>query len=124
MFQPIHKIQSNNRPLNLTFHLVPKVLKPLVSSWVPEAYTVSFKLETDETLLIVKARESLKKYNHHLVIANILNTRKNKVTVVTMYSYYDITVTKDEISKGVEIESKIVPDVVNKHEEYITQKKK
>lgn len=99
--------------------LVPKVLKPLVSSWVPQAFIVSFKLETDEKVLIKKAREALKKYNHHLVIANILSTRKSKVTVVTSSRNYDIILSSDESGKGIEIESKIIPDLIRKHEEFI-----
>jgi len=40
------------------------MLAPLASLWVPHAFVVSFKLETDESLLIVKARDSLNKYKH------------------------------------------------------------
>lgn len=48
----------------IQLHLVPKMLAPLVNLWVPEAYVVSFKLETDENLLIPKARLALEKYKH------------------------------------------------------------
>lgn len=44
--------------------IVPKLLAPLVSLWVPHAFVVSFKLETDESILITKARDSLNKYKH------------------------------------------------------------
>lgn len=40
------------------------MLAPLVSLWVPNAFVVSFKLETDENLLIVKSRDALNKYKH------------------------------------------------------------
>ena len=40
------------------------------------------QLETDESILIDKARGALVKYGHQLVIANLLETRKAKVTLV------------------------------------------
>jgi phosphopantothenate-cysteine ligase len=43
---------------------------------------VSFKLETDASLLVHKARTSLERYQHHLVIGNLLATRKWEVVFV------------------------------------------
>lgn len=63
-FQPTHKMQSASGAPVIQLHLVPKMLAPLVNLWVPEAYVVSFKLETDESLLIPKARAALEKYKH------------------------------------------------------------
>ncbi|KAJ8956775.1 hypothetical protein NQ314_006650, partial [Rhamnusium bicolor] len=60
---PTHKMQSSGVP-NIQLQLVPKLLAPIVSLWVPHAYVVSFKLETDESILITKARDSLNKYKH------------------------------------------------------------
>lgn len=40
------------------------MLAPLVSLWVPHAFVISFKLETNQNLLIDKSRDSLNKYNH------------------------------------------------------------
>ena len=79
----IHKIQSSDGPINLRFEMVPKLLRPLVKYWVPDAFVVSFKLETDENILMEKARKALKKYGHKLVIANELRSRKYKVIFVT-----------------------------------------
>lgn len=62
--QPTHKIQSGHGAPTISLQLVPKMLAPLVSLWVPNAFVVSFKLETDENLLIVKSRDSLNKYKH------------------------------------------------------------
>lgn len=59
-------MQSAQGAPTISLQLVPKVLKPLVSSWVPNAFVVSFKLETDESMVIKKAQEALKKYNHHI----------------------------------------------------------
>ncbi|WWC63337.1 uncharacterized protein I303_105937 [Kwoniella dejecticola CBS 10117] len=77
-----HKIQSNKGTLSLEMDQVPKVLKPLVQEWTPEGYIVSFKLETDEALLIPKSRAALSRYGHQLVIGNDLHRRKYEVVFV------------------------------------------
>lgn len=41
----------------------------ITSTWAPSAYVVSFKLETDKTVLIEKAKASIRNYNVHLVVA-------------------------------------------------------
>jgi phosphopantothenate---cysteine ligase (ATP) len=51
---------------------VPKFLKNLVEGWSPQGMIISFKLETDPSLLVHKARYSLDRYQHHLVIGNLL----------------------------------------------------
>ena len=57
MFQiRVHKLQSSEGVPNLQLALVPKMLMPLVRHWVTEAFVVSFKLETDQDLLVNKAR--------------------------------------------------------------------
>ncbi|RYP55962.1 hypothetical protein DL769_010004 [Monosporascus sp. CRB-8-3] len=62
---------------------VPKFLKNLVDGWAPEGMIVSFKLETDPGILVHKARYSLDRYQHHLVIGNLLTTRKWEVVFVS-----------------------------------------
>lgn len=57
-------MQSGHGAPTISLQLVPKMLAPLVSLWVPNAFVVSFKLETDENLLIIKSRDSLNKYKH------------------------------------------------------------
>ncbi|KAL9120238.1 MAG: hypothetical protein Q9187_003204, partial [Circinaria calcarea] len=61
---------------------VPKFLKKLVDTWAPEGMIVSFKLETDPSLLITKAQKALHRYSHHLVIGNLLSTRKWEVVLI------------------------------------------
>ncbi|PBP16649.1 DFP-domain-containing protein [Diplocarpon rosae] len=61
---------------------VPKFLKNLVDGWAPEGMIVSFKLETDPDILVHKAQYSLDRYQHHLVIGNLLSTRKWEVVFV------------------------------------------
>jgi phosphopantothenate---cysteine ligase (ATP) len=114
---PKHKIQSTGAP-KISLELVPKILKPLVSSWVTSAYVVSFKLETDDSLLIAKSREALVKYNHKLVIANILQTRKHRVVMVSTSASHEIVLSKEQSHSGLEIEEPLVAEVIRRHEEY------
>jgi len=39
-----HKIESSDGPPNVQLQLVPKMLKPLVFEWAPQAFFVSFKV--------------------------------------------------------------------------------
>lgn len=57
-------MQSTEGAPTISLQLVPKMLQPLTSYWVPDAYVVSFKLETDEKLLISKSKAALQKYKH------------------------------------------------------------
>jgi phosphopantothenate-cysteine ligase len=45
---------------------------------------VSFKLETDPSILVKKAQYALNKYSHHLVIGNLLLTRKWEVVFISV----------------------------------------
>ena len=90
-----HKIQSRgddgdkkgagtSQQLIINLDPVPKFLTPLVDSWAPEgSMIVSFKLETDPSMLVSKAEYSLDKYQHDLVIGNLLTTRKWEVVFVS-----------------------------------------
>jgi phosphopantothenate-cysteine ligase len=40
------------------------MLRPLVAQWVPNAFVVSFKLETDPDLLVQKAQGAINNYHH------------------------------------------------------------
>ncbi|KIJ61875.1 hypothetical protein HYDPIDRAFT_30944 [Hydnomerulius pinastri MD-312] len=78
-----HKIQSGKGSLHIEMDQVPKILKPMVAEWAPGGYVVSFKLETDQTLLIPKARQALERYGHQVVIGNDLHHRKHRVVLVS-----------------------------------------
>lgn len=87
-----HKIQSrdlgdgkgSSKKLVIDLDPVPKFLKTLVQAWVPKgSMVVSFKLETDPNLLVKKAEESLERYQHDVVIGNLLTTRKWEVVFIT-----------------------------------------
>ncbi|PAV15426.1 phosphopantothenate-cysteine ligase [Pyrrhoderma noxium] len=81
-----HKIQSGRGSLVLEMDQVPKILKPMVDEWTPEGFIVSFKLETDPSLLISKARTALERYGHQVVIGNELHRRKFEVVFVSKKS--------------------------------------
>lgn len=89
---PEHKIQSaeqsdastsTSRKLVVDLDPVPKFLSRLVDSWARNAMIVSFKLETDSAILIHKASSALYRYNHQLVIGNLLQTRHREVVFVS-----------------------------------------
>lgn len=116
---------------------VPKFLTNLVDGWAPEGMVVSFKLETDAAILVHKARYSLDRYQHHLVIGNLLSTRKWEVVFVSPgrddnwvrvpreggWGEAELRPLRaDELPRedpGVEIEGLIIPAVKELHEEHI-----
>jgi phosphopantothenate-cysteine ligase len=75
--------RTQGRKLVIDLEPVPKFLKQLVDGWAPEGMIVSFKLETDPSILVKKAQYSLDKYAHHLVIGNLLLTRKWEVVFIS-----------------------------------------
>ncbi|XP_043977299.1 phosphopantothenate--cysteine ligase isoform X2 [Gambusia affinis] len=118
---PEHKIQSSNGPLQLSMKMVPKILSPLVKDWAPQAFVTSFKLETDPTILLDRARRALDTYRHQAVVANVLDSRRGYVVVVTPESRDELVVTEGDVEKGVEIEERIVSNLTTAHNKFITE---
>lgn len=155
-----HKIQSREtgggdatgKKLIIDLDPVPKFLKTLVQSWAPKgSMIVSFKLETDPNLLVSKAQQSLVRYQHDLVIGNLLTTRKWEVVFITKDDEHWIRVPKARRSKsfsgdadmvgladskkepeqldldggtvteGLEIETLIIPELKQMHDEVIAK---
>ncbi|KAG6812217.1 hypothetical protein H0H92_003838 [Tricholoma furcatifolium] len=145
----VHKIQSGKGSLHIEMDQVPKILKPMVSDWTKgEGFVVSFKLETDEHLLIPKARAALERYGHQVVIGNDLHRRKHEVVFVSpkaplpsyahvrtpdlegssyseafdeMWLRIPVPTTTDVAPNQVkEIEEDIVAELVRRHEAWIT----
>ncbi|TPX41223.1 phosphopantothenate---cysteine ligase (CTP) [Synchytrium endobioticum] len=114
-----HKIQSGDGALSLQLDQVPKIIKPLVKEWATKGLIVSFKLETDPTILEDKARRALIRYGHQIVIGNILSTRKSQVHLITQNDAMEITLSPEEVKQDVEIEAKIIPELVQRHTEWI-----
>ncbi|KAK1656078.1 DNA/pantothenate metabolism flavoprotein [Colletotrichum phormii] len=73
---------AKSKSLVIDLDPVPKFLQNLVDGWAPQGMVVSFKLETDPAILVHKAKYSLDRYQHHLVIGNLLSTRKWEVVFV------------------------------------------
>ncbi|KAF7121849.1 hypothetical protein CNMCM5793_009403 [Aspergillus hiratsukae] len=95
---------GNSKKLVIGLDPVPKFLHRLVDGWAPSgSMVVSFKLETDPNLLVYKAQTALKRYAHHLVIGNLLSTRKWEVVFVTPDPPYErwIRVPKTRRSKSI-----------------------
>ncbi|GFY19282.1 phosphopantothenate--cysteine ligase [Trichonephila clavipes] len=112
-----HKI-SSDEPLSLTLRMVPKMLTPLVHNWIPDAFIVSFKLETDSSILLKKAKGALEKYGHNLVIANELHSRKQKVVFVTKEEERQITLNEKDLKNGKEIEELIVENLLCQYSKF------
>ena len=81
--QDVQNTRMAAKKLVIDLDPVPKFLKRLVDGWAPDGMIVSFKLETDPSILIGKSRIALERYSHHLVIGNLLSTRKWEVVFVT-----------------------------------------
>ncbi|XP_063635530.1 phosphopantothenate--cysteine ligase [Cydia splendana] len=116
---PTHKIQSDGGAPVIQLQLVPKMLAPLVSLWVPRAFVVSFKLETDEALLVPKAKAALDKYKHKIVVANLLQTRQTRVLLVTKSDTQEIVLSRSDLLAGADIEMAIVGAIVAAHDEHL-----
>ncbi|XP_062842285.1 phosphopantothenate--cysteine ligase [Trichomycterus rosablanca] len=118
---PEHKIQSSNGPLQISMKMVPKMLKPLVKDWAPQAFVISFKLETDPSILLERARRALDTYKHQVVVANVLDTRRGYVVIVTKDTQEELILTDEEVQRDVEIEEKIITILSAAHTEFINQ---
>lgn len=78
----VEKIQSRaSDGLSIQLRNVPKLLGA-VRAWAPEAQVVSFKLETNENILLAKAAGALKKYNVDAVCSNLLHNYRDVVTII------------------------------------------
>lgn len=118
---PEHKIQSSDGPLQLSMKMVPKILSPLVKEWAPQAFVISFKLETDAAILLDKARRALDTYRHQAVVANVLDSRRGYVVVVTPKTQAELILTEEDVKNEVEIEERIVSTLTSAHNAFTTQ---
>jgi len=126
----VHKIQSGKGSLHIEMDQVPKILKPLVDEWTREGFIVSFKLETDDNLLLPKAHAALDRYGHQVVIGNDLHRRKFEVVFVsrneTRPDEFDdqwlrITLPEHAVPahQAKEIEEDIVAELVRRHARWV-----
>lgn len=118
---PKHKIQSsqNSDGLALTLKPVPKLIGKLRSEWCPEAFIVTFKLETDSSILLGKCRKALDSYKHQAVIGNILETRARHVVIMQSSGKVDeITLNQDQVEHRLEIEEKLIEFLTKLHQDF------
>lgn len=101
--------------------MVPKILSPLVKDWAPQAFVTSFKLETDASILLDKARRALDTYRHQAVVANVLDSRRGYVVVVTPETQAELILSEDDVKNEVEIEERIVSNLTSEHSRFMTQ---
>ncbi|XP_019284748.2 phosphopantothenate--cysteine ligase isoform X4 [Panthera pardus] len=106
----------------ITMKMVPKMLSPLVKDWAPKAFIISFKLETDPSIILDRARNALEVYRHQVVIANSIESRRSFVVILTKDSETKILLSEEEVEKGVDIEDKIVDDLHSRHTAFIHDK--
>ncbi|KAM0684282.1 hypothetical protein MDAP_000050 [Mitosporidium daphniae] len=83
---PLHKINSSvadlSENLTITLKPTPKVVQQITSSWAPTSMIVSFKLETDKSILKQKAIGALEKYRCSAIIANHLPSIRSKMMLI------------------------------------------
>lgn len=113
-----HKIPSEAGGLLLHLEPVPKLIRPLVCDWMPAGLVISFKLETDETLLEARALEALDRYRHDVVVANTLSTRREHLII---YDRIHETISRHEIIHAGtgEIEEQLIYYLTQLHDQYI-----
>jgi len=111
---PTNKIQSRDWVTgDLALEKTPKALGVMRHRWLPEAMMVSFKLETDESILIDKARAAARLYDVDVVVANLLHTRKDVVQLVVRGQDAPIVL---ERAGDRRLEGKLVATLVDRHE--------
>jgi len=114
-----HKIQSSGGGLDLHLEQVPKMLALVTGEWCPEAYMISFKLETDSTILVAKVKRSMQS-GQHLVIGNLLNSYKDSVTLFLKGKEETKTLTRTEEEKKFDsdLEKSLISEIVTLHTSY------
>jgi len=118
-----HKIQSSTNGMDLHLSNVPKMLPCVRHKWCPNAYVVSFKLETDPERLEYKATSSLKGGGQNLVIGNLLDNYRDRVVMFPKENPKDTTLierTEEEKTNQLDIEKKIITYLVSKHGDFIS----
>ena len=94
----------------MTLFPVTKVIPTLRRTWCPHAFVVSFKLETDASILRQKSILAMEKNDVHLVIGNELATRYEKVFILTRT--HDIMNSTDENGKVSDCGTSAMPKAV------------
>ena len=126
-----HKIQSTEQGYTLELKAVPKMIKMLRDRWAPQAFVVSFKLETDAGMLRRKSEQAVARYGCHLVIGNLLQSRHDVVWMLQPPNQREMIPSNASQWESVELlkpvsddpdalESILVDAVVQAHFEFIS----
>jgi phosphopantothenate---cysteine ligase (ATP) len=126
-----HKLQSAANDLVLTLKPVPKLLGLLRSHWAPNAFVVSFKLETDVEILRRKVEQAVQRYGVHMVIGNILESRHSTVHVwygdmeqpqksVADWNMTTITSSSSSSPYSCDLESQLIEFCVDQHFSFLS----
>ena len=103
----------------------------LRQTWAPDAFVISFKLETDKAILRQKAERAVERYGCHMVIGNLLQSRHDKVWILSPDDFQNksplnardwsmIEIAKVRGSSMDSLESSIIDYVVKSHFEFIS----
>ena len=75
---------------------------------------------TRPSILLKKVKKALETYQHRVVVANLLHTRKERVILVDQSgTEKHVVMSKEELEKGLEIEEKIVESLRAQHVEFV-----
>lgn len=122
-----HKIQSSDGDLILHLHSTPKMLKSVRSVWCPDAFVISFKLETDPSILQKKATDSMNKYGQHGVVANLLHNHRTNVMLYYRTAEGSNSISSKpfvrppgpDVDSAPELEEPLVKELIAMHSVYI-----
>ena len=98
------------------------MLRVLREVWAPKSFIVSFKLETDDELVIHKAKRAIINYNVNVVVANQLQTRRDVVYLVSSPDQ-NLSFSVVEINRPADVEyidSIITREISNLHHIFIS----
>ena len=111
-----HKIPSGQEELIIRLKPVPKLLGSIKSQYSPEAFVVSFKLETDENILADKCLQSAEKYHQDIIVGNLLHTRTNQVRIFERLDRQWTTIDRKD---NEEIEQELIRFLADRHRIYL-----
>ncbi|KAI6660953.1 hypothetical protein LOD99_13676 [Oopsacas minuta] len=118
-----HKIQSrDSTQLTLKLTPTPKLIPLLSKEWAPLSLLTTFKLETDPSLLILKAKRAFTDTgpNHRVVVANLLHETRRKVVLVLSHEKQHREIV-NSLESGKEIEELIIKELAQIHHDYIAE---
>lgn len=93
---------------------VKKEIHRIKDEWSPKSFLITFKLETDEEILIKKSLKSIERAKSDFVVANLLQTRYDRVLIINNEKTYELF-RKNEYY----IEEKLINKIVELHEIYM-----